>query len=552
MASGVFESGGQEAPWGWWIPRGISPVFAASEIAGAAAGLREPAFVVRDPESGAVGLGVGGSVATAADSAGGYALLGMLPPLYPEWLGDRSFAEAHGVRFPYVAGSMANGIASVELVISFARAGILSFFGAAGLLPERVEKAILEIRGALGDDATGWGATLIHSPQEPETERRLVELYLELGVTRVEASAFLGLTANVVRFAASGLHVDASGRLARRNHVLAKISRPELALAFMSPAPESLLRPLVESGALSAAEAELAARVPIAEDITVEGDSGGHTDNRPISAVFPVVARLRDLLVEKHGYERPLRVGVAGGLGSPSALAAAFALGAAYVMTGSVNQTSLEAGLSSEGKELLAQAGLADVVMAPAADMFESGVRVQVLKRGTFFGAKARRLFEIYDRNGALEELPAATREWLEREVFRASLEEVWSETRAFFSERNPEELARAEGDGKHKMALLFRWYLGKSSRWAIEGDAGRRFDYQIWCGPAIGDFQDWISGSFLEPLANRGCVQIALNLLEGAAVLTRAHQLRCYGVDVREASFEFAPRRLRLEGRAA
>ena len=37
----------------------------------------------------------------------------LLPPLYPEWLGGRSFTEAHGLRFPYVAGAMANGIATV-------------------------------------------------------------------------------------------------------------------------------------------------------------------------------------------------------------------------------------------------------------------------------------------------------------------------------------------------------------------------------------------------------------------------------------------------------
>ena len=58
-------------------------------------------------------------------------------------------------------------------------------------------------------------------------------------------------------------------------------------------------------------------------------------------------------------------------------------------MTGSVNQSAIESGLSQVGKELLAQASMADVVMAPAADMFEMGVKVQVLQRGTMFSARA-------------------------------------------------------------------------------------------------------------------------------------------------------------------
>ena len=39
----------------------------------------------------------------------------------------------HGVRYAYATGAMANGIASVELVEAGAKAGVLSFFGAAGL-----------------------------------------------------------------------------------------------------------------------------------------------------------------------------------------------------------------------------------------------------------------------------------------------------------------------------------------------------------------------------------------------------------------------------------
>jgi hypothetical protein len=94
-------------------------------------------------------------------------------------------------------------------------------------------------------------------------------------------------------------------------------------------------------------------------------------------------------------------------------------------------------------------------------------------------------------------------------------------------------------------MALCFRWYLGKASRWAIDGDPTRQTDYQIWCGPAMGAFNAWVKGSFLEDPAERGAEQIARNLLEGAAVVTRAQQLRTYGVAVPASAFQFRPRRL-------
>ena len=80
-------------------------------------------------------------------------------------------------------------------------------------------------------------------------------------------------------------------------------------------------------------------------------------------------------------------------------------------------------------------------------------------------------------------------------------------------------------------MALVFRSYLGQSSRWAIQGDPKRRMDYQIWCGPAMGAFNQWCKGSFLESHENRHAAEIGLNLLLGACICTRASFLRFQGI---------------------
>jgi trans-AT polyketide synthase, acyltransferase and oxidoreductase domains len=215
------------------------------------------------------------------------------------------------------------------------------------------------------------------------------------------------------------------------------------------------------------------------------------------------------------------------------------------VVTGSVNQVATEAGISDEAKAMLSDADIADVVMAPAADMFELGVTLQVLRRGTMFASRAAQLYAAYREHPSLEELPPQLRAKIERDVLRAPIDEVWAWTREFWQRRDPAQIARAESDPKHRMALVFRWYLGHSSRWAITGDTSRRTDYQIWCGPAIGAFNRWTAGSFLAEQTNRSVVQIARNLVEGAAVLTRAHQLRTFGVPVPASAFTYTPCRL-------
>jgi PfaD family protein len=210
-----------------------------------------------------------------------------------------------------------------------------------------------------------------------------------------------------------------------------------------------------------------------------------------------------------------------------------------------VNQAAVESGLGLSGRALLAQAGVADVAMAPAADMFELGAKVQVLRRGTLFAARARRLHELYKSSDSLEQIPAADRARLEQEIFQLPLETVREQTERFWAARDPRQNERATRDPKHRMALCFRWYLGQSSRWAIADDPARRADFQIWCGPAMGAFNDWVRGSFLEDPARRTVSQIGRNLLEGALAVTRAHQLRSCGVPLPAGAFAVAPQPL-------
>jgi PfaD family protein len=439
---------------------------------------------------------------------------------------------------------MANGITSVEMVEEIGRAGMIGFFGAAGLMPNEIEAAIHTLKQRMG--AHPFGFNLIHSPTDPELESATVDLYLKQGIKLVSASAYLDLTLPLVYYRVNNLQRDDNGDVVSPNKIIAKVSRVEVASKFLAPPPEKYLRQLVERNMISSDQAEWAAEIPMAEDLTAEADSGGHTDNRPALTLLPIMLALRDEISNHYGYRNTVRVGLAGGIATPDSTAAAFAMGAAYVLTGSVNQSCVEAGTSDTVRQMLAEAHQADVTMAPAADMFELGVKVQVLKRGTMFALRAGKLYELYTRYNSYEEIPSNQREIFQRDFFKCSFQEEWEQTKLFFAERDPKQIQLAEKNPKHKMALVFRSYLGRSSNWANSGDQTRKIDYQIWCGPAIGAFNHWVKGTFLENWQNRRTVTVAMNLMLGAAATTRVNWLRQQRILLPQGVTRFSPLKLR------
>ncbi|BDS11130.1 PfaD family polyunsaturated fatty acid/polyketide biosynthesis protein [Aureispira anguillae] len=494
-------------------------------------------FVVLD-HAGRIGVANAGELNT---NGNGLQLLGMVAPMTAEQLGDPTFRRDYQLKHAYKTGAMANGIASEALVIAMGKAGLLGSFGAAGLVPNRVEQAINTIQDALKTES--YAFNLIHSPNEPALEEGAVKHFLSRGVRVVEASAFLSLTINIVHYRVAGLSQDAAGNVQINNRVIAKISRKEVASHFMQPAPKKYLDQLLADGKITALQAQLAAKVPMADDITVEADSGGHTDNRPLVALLPSIIRLRDELQEVHQFETPIRIGAAGGISTPESALSAFMMGAAYIVTGSVNQACVEAGTSEHVRKLLANVSQTDVMMAPASDMFEMGVELQVLKRGTLFGPRAKKLYEFYTQYNSIDEIPQAEREKLEKQTFKKPLEEIWQGCIEFFQERDPHQIERALNNPKRKMALIFRWYLGLSSNWANAGVKERVTDMQIWCGPAMGAFNDWAKGTYLEAYENRVAADIAGHIMDGAAYLYRVQALKTQGINLPSEWASYTPK---------
>ncbi len=526
---------------GFWKPDQHLPRTGEKALSEALRHLSQPFYVV--DINGQIGVAQDGmaSLGTHAPPASNcYRLLGWSPCFALTSLGDPGFKSDHGLNFAYICGAMANGITSTAMVEAAGRAGMIGFFGAGGLPIEQIESAIDTLQKNLG--SLPFGFNLIHSPNDMEQEQKTVDLYLAKGIRLVSASAYLDLTMPLVQYRIHGIHRNNQGKIVCPNRIVAKVSREEVARKFFSPPAEKMLQRLKEQGKVTDAQAEMARQIPMAQDLTAEADSGGHTDNRPALCLFPTMKVLRDEMARQHDYGIPLRVGLAGGIATPESAAAAFAMGAAYILTGSVNQSCVEADTSPLVKKMLAEARQADVIMAPAADMFEMGVKVQVLKRGTMFSMRGSRLYDIYRTHDRFEDVPEEQRKLVEESFLKSTFEKAWENTRAYFSRRDPVQVERAQKDPKHKMALVFRSYLGQASLWAKSGVLDRAIDYQIWCGPAMGAFNEWVKGSVLESPQNRKTVTVALNLLYGAAVISRLNGIKNQGIDLSVAPGMVAP----------
>lgn len=521
-----MKSGIRLSPIGIWHPAKTPPSFPVSPEEGLRT-LGKPLFLVEDSSGLQYHTTGFALIGNAGTKASGLPLLAGVHPLPAEKLGNPVFCERHGLRYAYVAGAMAHGISSEKMVVEIGRAGGLGFFGSGGCSTDRIEKAIQTLQAFSAESPFPYGFNFLHCPGDPARETVLAELYLKNRVTTLCAAAFVRITKALVLYRLHGLKKDADGRPIPKNRILAKVSRVEMAEQFLEPPPEKIVRELLAEKKISAEEASLSQRIPMADDMTAEADSGGHTDNRPALVLLGVLQNLRDRIQAEKKYHEVPCIGLGGGIGTPASCAAAFSMGADYVLVGSVHQACGESGTSPLVRAMLAECKMTDFAMAPSADMFEMGAQVQVLKKGSMFAMRARKLYRLFGEYSSLEDLPEEERHFLEEKIFKENLVAAWEKVARFWEEKDAEQGIRAEKDSKHKMALLFRSYLGASSPWAIQGVPERKQDFQIWCGPAMGAFNDWTKGTFLALPEKRHVRLVMENFLAGAAIRLRHLMLK-------------------------
>lgn len=431
-------------------------------------------------------------------------------------LGSPAFKERYGLKYPYVAGAMYMGITSKEMVVRMGKVGMLGFFGTGGLDKNQIIQGINDIQESLKNNEP-YGMNFLSFPSMPQKEEEIIDIFLTHQIKLIEASAFMMMTPALVKFRLKGLTRNCEEQVTPKQRIIAKFSRPEVATLFLSPAPERIVQKLLQERKITQEEAELSKEIPMADDLTIEADSGGHTDGGVAYVLIPSMIRLRNEYMAKYNYKNKICIGAAGGIGSPEAVVAAFMLGADYVVTGSINQCTVEARTSEGVKNILESIDIQDTQYAPAGDMFELGAKVQVAKKGLFFSARANKLYELYRQYNSLDEIDSKVSKQLQERYFKKTYEEIFDEAKKYYSS---DEINQAQSNPKYKMAMIFKWYFNHATVAALTGNEDDKMDYQIQCGPALGAFNRWAKGKSFEHWKQRHVDEIAQALLNEAALI--------------------------------
>lgn len=238
----------------------------------------------------------------------------------PESLGSAGFRRDHNVCLACVADGDGLGGAGPEMVIRLGKAGLLSYLNTDLANFDQVADAVERVRSVLGSGAP-WGVSVGHDSGDPGRASRLIGLLDDLDVPSIEVSGLSRPLPSLARYRLA----KAGGSPGGPRRVLVKVSCIDDAAAWLA-------RPAATGAASRAAangESARAAGTAMADDICVTAGLG----------LLTAVTRLRD--------ERGLsaRVGLAGDLGTAEAVAAAFAAGADFVVTDSVNQCTVDRSL---------------------------------------------------------------------------------------------------------------------------------------------------------------------------------------------------------------
>ena len=143
-----------------------------------------------------------------------------------------------------------------------------------------------------------------------------------------------------------------------------------------------------------------------------------------------------------------------------------------YVLTGSINQCTVEAGTSDIVKSILQSLNVQDTSYAPAGDLLDFGSEMQVVRRGVLFPARARKLHDLYRRHSAIDEIDPRTSEQLESRYFRRPLAEVLEQCLA---QLPADEAAAVSKDPRQSMKRIFQWYFDRATECREIGRASCR-----------------------------------------------------------------------------
>lgn len=247
----------------------------------------------------------------------GQRVLCYYPALPPERLGAPAFRRDFGARFAVVAPS-----SDLTLAQAFGDFGALAVFTPPHR-PQEAEMALARVQRAFGGRLFALRAR--HEPGHPDRAEATIELWARRGGRALEIDGFAAPTLALTLWRAETLSRDAEGAPTALRRLIARVSEPAAAEAFLRPAPAEQLDDLLDRGLIDEERRELALSLPMADAVTASGGETGAW------ATLPLLARCLRLREALCGPQAWPQVGAAGGASSPQALAALFSMGADHI-----------------------------------------------------------------------------------------------------------------------------------------------------------------------------------------------------------------------------
>lgn len=442
-------------------------------------------------------------------------------------LGSNSFRQDYRLDYAYLVGSMHLGITSKELVVKLAKSKMLGFLSTKGVLLEKVESDIKWIKSQLHKGVC-FGVNLFYDCKPKETEE-LISLYLKLQVNVIEVSGFQNITSELALYRLKGLTISEAGDIHCANKIIAKVTRPEVAALFMKPAPEYIVNQLLEQKKITAQQAELSQKIPMSHDICAQADSGWNTDRQLPSILLPSIQSLRDEIQKNKHYGNTIRIGLAGGIGTPQAVANAFLMGADFILTGSINQCTVEAATSELVKNLLQSINVQDTDYIPSSDFLEFGQQSQVLRKGVMFPSRVNKLYDLYEKYDDINHIPNNTITKLKQNYFGKNLDTKWTE---IFEKSNSQDRHIIVEDGNESeisMEHILKYYIELTCSLALEGEKEYQENFQIHTGPSLGAFNQWVKNTSIENWQQRHVDEIGIKMMNDAIKILEDAQQLCY-----------------------
>lgn len=425
------------------------------------------------------------------------------------------FCNKYGLKYPFVGGSMDHGISGKQLVSEMAKAGCLAFLSSTGLTFDQIHEEILETREMLTSKQF-FGVNISYNPGNWIREDRMANLLIELDVPVVEASSYLTLTKELVKYKVSGLFKDENGEISSSHRVIAKVTRPDIAELFLLPIPNDLLKKLRDAGEITEEQFHMGAEISVADDICVVGDQAGPTDNSNLLSCFPVIKQWKEENQKTNPWLSRCNLGVAGGIGTKDAVKAVFTLGADFILAGSVLLCTPESEISDSCKEVLKGLQVHDTQLLSSPDLFGLVTRQRVVRKGLFFPARANHLYELYRSNRGVGDLSVNEKRKLETKYFNYKIEDI---LRDFNNQTNCDDRESSGQNEKSEMAILFKWYMEKAILSAKGGNQEERMNYCIKCSSALGALNQQLKGTALEDWKKRNVAKIVEFLMSDLEV---------------------------------